>query len=425
MSESIVLAVMVGVLCAGIFALRIPTGVSLFFAALAGSLASGNGLGLRYIAEGSLLYLDPLMIVASSLFFMAAFERSGALATMNVWVVKRFGNQRALLIALMMLLVMFPGMFTGLTAPCVLTTGAMIAPVLLSAGVPPAVAGAFIAAGAFYGMVAPPVNICAMLICGGVDMPYIGFDWPLLLMTLPLALLTGYLILYKRIAGFDTRRALASLPESRYSRHGAKLFLPLFALAGLLLGEKYAPSIIPHLGIPLIFLLSALLALFTGDKVSIRESASWTMQQSLPILALLVGIGAFIEVLTLSGARGWIVVTLLALPDWQLYLGMALLVPLFGGVSAYGASVVLGVPILLSFLDRSNILVAAALSMLASVGDFVPPTRLAVILAGPVVGEPNPTRILKHSIWPIVLGIAVSLGVIYFAKDIAKLIGLA
>ncbi|MCB9357964.1 MAG: TRAP transporter large permease subunit [Calditrichaeota bacterium] len=425
MSEGAVLAVMLAALGGAVFLLRLPTGVALFLSAMLGSLASGNGLGLSFLTEGSMLYLDPIMIVITSLFFMAVFERSGALGTLNVWVVRTFGRHSFLLVSFLMLLVMFPGMVTGLTAPCVLTTGAMIAPLLLSTGASPATAGAFIATGAFFGMVAPPVNICAMLICGGVDMPYIGFDLPLLAATIPLALLSAYLLMGARFRSFDPDAALALLPMSRYDAHGIKLFLPLLLLLVLMLGEKILPGVIPFLGIPLIFVVSALLGLFTGDKVSIRDSALWATRESLSILALLAGIGAFIEVLTLSGARGWIVINLLSLPDWQLYLGMAILVPLFGGISAYGASVVLGVPILLSLLDRNNILIAAALSMLASIGDFMPPTRLAILLAGPIVGEDRVSRILKRSVWPIVLSVILTLAMIYFANDLAKLFGLA
>lgn len=422
MTEGIVLLIMVVVLCAGIFLARIPTGVSLVLSALAGSLASGNGAGMHFIYEGTMLYLDPMLIVVTSLFFMAVFERSGALSTLNVWAVNTFGNKPLLLVPLLMLLVMFPGMFTGLTAPCVLTTGAMVAPLILAAGAPPAVVGAFIATGSFFGMVAPPVNIAAMLIGAGVDMPYIGFDFPLLVATIPLALISAFLLVGKYFWKFDARNATAHLPESRYRQHGAKLYLPLIVLTTLMLGEKFAPGVIPYMGIPLIFVVSAAIGFFTGDKVKLFDTAKWSLSQSLSILALLAGIGAFIEVLTLSGARGWIVINLLSLPDWELYLGMAILVPLFGGVSAYGSSVVLGVPILLSLLDRNNILVAAALSMLASIGDFMPPTRLAVLLAGQVVGESSTTRILRFCISPVVLSTILCLALIYFANDLAKLL---
>lgn len=422
MSEGVSLLWMIAVLCGGIFLFRIPTGVSLMLAAFAGSLVSGNGFGLRFIMEGTMLYLDPMLIVITSLFFMAVFERSGALSTLNVWAVRTFAKWPFVLVSLLMLFVMFPGMFTGLTAPCVLTTGAMVAPLILAAGAPPAVAGAFIASGAFFGMVAPPVNICAMLIGAGVDMPYVGFDLPLLVMTIPLAAITAFLLIGKYFKNFDVRNAIDVLPESRFQKHGIKLFLPIAVLASLLLGEKFLPGMVPYLGIPLIFIVSAAIGFFTGDKVSLKESADWSIAQSLAILSLLAGIGAFLEVLTLTGARGWIVINLLSLPDWQLYLGIAVLVPLFGGVSAYGASVVLGVPILLSLLDHNNILVAAALSMLASVGDFMPPTRLAVLLAGPVVGEPSSARILRYCTWPVVLSVSLSLLVIYFANDLANLL---
>lgn len=422
LSEGLSLLVMVLVLCTGVFALRLPTGVSLLLSALAGSLASGNGIGLRFIVEGTLLYLDPMLIVVTSLFFMAVFERSGALSTLNVWTVKTFARNPFVLVSLLMLFVMFPGMFTGLTAPCVLTTGAMVAPLILAAGAPPAVAGAFIASGAFFGMVAPPVNICAMLIGAGVDMPYIGFDLPLFVLTIPAAAITAFLLIGKYFRKLDLQESLAVLPASRFREYGLRLYFPLIVLVGLLLSEKLFPGEIPYLGIPLIFLVSAAIGFFTGDKVNIGEAADWSITQSLSILALLAGIGAFIEVLTLTGARGWIVINLLALPEWQLFLGMAILVPLFGGVSAYGSSVVLGVPVLLALLDRNNILVAAALSMLASVGDFMPPTRLAVLLAGPVVGESNTNSILVRSIWVVAVSILISIAFIYFANDIGNLL---
>ena len=50
--------------------------------------------------------------------------------------------------------------------------------------------GAIVAMAAVYGMIAPPVNIVVMIIGGGIDMPYIGFDLLLLYMTIPLAILT-------------------------------------------------------------------------------------------------------------------------------------------------------------------------------------------------------------------------------------------
>src|SRR5690606_38082402 len=93
---------------------------------------------------------------------------------------------------LLAVVVMLPGMITGSSTAAVLTTGALVAPVLIRLGLDRDRAGAFVAMAAIYGMLAPPVNIPAMLIGGGVDLPYVGLEPPLLLATVPLALVTAW-----------------------------------------------------------------------------------------------------------------------------------------------------------------------------------------------------------------------------------------
>ncbi len=216
---------------------------------------------------------------------------------------------------------------------------------------------------------------------------------------------------------------ISKLPPSRYGEYGFKLFLPLLLLLALLFGGKALPQYVPYIGVPLMFVLAGILGLFTGERVVIGDTLSWAIRQSLPIVGLLAGIGMFIEILTLTGARGFIVVNTLELPSVMLFVGMAVLVPLFGGVSAYGSASVLGVPLLLALLQQNAIIVAAALSLMASVGDFLPPTRLAVILSAPVVDE-QPNRILKYCAIPAVLAILWALAMIYWANPLAKLLGL-
>ena len=90
----------------------------------------------------------------------------------------------------MTLIIMFPGAITGSCTASVLSTGVLMFPVLTQMNMPRHRAGAIIAMASVYGMIAPPVNIIVMIIGGGIDMPYIGFDLILLLMTVPLAILT-------------------------------------------------------------------------------------------------------------------------------------------------------------------------------------------------------------------------------------------
>ncbi len=422
--EGWTLLVMIAVLVGGVFWLRLPTGISLAISAAAGALMAGYGFPVRELAEGTMLYLDPILIVLTSLFFMNVFDRSGALAALNIALVRTFGRWPRLLLILLTFFVMFPGMLTGLTAPCVLTTGAMVAPLLIHAGVPRGRAGAFIATVAFFGMVAPPVNIAAMIIGSGVDMPYVGFDIPLLLASIPLAIACSFLIVGKHTANLGADDLITELPPSRYPEHGTKLFLPLIVLVVLLFGGKAFPELIPYIGVPLMFVIAGTIGLFTGDRIRLNDTLTWAVRESLPIMGLLAGIGMFIEILTLTGARGFIVVNTLELPSWLQYAGMAVFVPLFGGVSAYGSASVLGVPLLISMLEQNAVIVAAALSLLASVGDFLPPTRLAVILTAPVVNESS-NRILKYCLIPAALAIAWGIGMILLANPIGKLLGLS
>ncbi|MBI5059685.1 TRAP transporter large permease subunit [candidate division KSB1 bacterium] len=423
MNPGLVLLVMIAALAGAVFILRWPTGISLAVSALAGALSGGFGIPLRHLVEGTMLYLDPILIVVTSLFFMRVYEQSGSLADLNRWLLRTFGGSPALLIAVLTLFVMFPGMLTGLTAPCVLTTGAMCVPILLAAGLSRVRAGAFIAVAAFFGMVAPPVNICAMIIGGGVDMPYVGFGLPLTVAAFPLAFASSFWLM----RGHITPLAVAARTRLTGSSGSVRwpAFLPLFFLLLLLLGARWLPAQIPDLGVPLLFVLAAFVAAISGARVNLLKSLEWSVREAVPILALLAGIGMFIQVLTLTGARGEIVVNLLVIPHWLRDLTMAILVPLFGGVSAYGSSSVLGVPLLLAMLERSDIVVAAALSLLASIGDFLPPTRLAVVLADQVTQAQRPGGILKHCWIPALAAVVWALLMIWFANPLARLFGLS
>ena len=131
-----------------------------------------------------------------------------------------------------------------------------------------------------------------------------------------------------------------------------------------------------------------------------------------------MGVGMFIQIMTLVGVQGFIVVSVLALPAWLMYLGMATSIPLFGAVSAFGAASVLGVPFLLALLGQNEIMVGSALSLLAGLGDLMPPTALAGIFAAQVVGEENYFRVLKFCIVPAVVTAGWAVVVILNANTI-------
>ncbi len=91
-----------------------------------------------------------------------------------------------------------------------------------------------------------------------------------------------------------------------------------------------------------------------------------------------------IEMLTLTGLRGAIVVGSLAIPSAFLFASIAVILPLFGGISVYGGASVLGVPFALALLGRNQVVVLSALSLIGAMGSYIPPVAFTpVVTAGP------------------------------------------
>ena len=50
---------------------------------MVGALAAGEGLPLRHLVEGAFTYIDPILIIATAMVFMASLEKSGALGSIS------------------------------------------------------------------------------------------------------------------------------------------------------------------------------------------------------------------------------------------------------------------------------------------------------------------------------------------------------
>ena len=135
-----------------------------------------------------------------------------------------------------------------------------------------------------------------------------------------------------------------------------------------------------------------------------------------------MGVGMFIQVMTLTGVRGYIVVSSLSLPPSLIYIAMAVTIPLFGAVSSFGAASVLGVPFLMVFLSQNQIITGSAISFIASLGDLMPPTALAGIFAAQVVGMKEYSPVLKKAAVPAVVIIVYSIIMIIFSNQLGSII---
>lgn len=418
--ELVILLSMLIVFAAGVFWLKLPAGVAMAAASVVGALVGGQGIPIRHLVEGTFGYLDAVLIIATAMIFMKIVEATGALGTISYGMIKSLYRFPTLLMILVAFFVMFPGMLTGLSSACILTTGALVAPALVGMGIPVVSVGAFIAVMAVFGMIAPPINIPVMIIGGGVDMPYVGFEKPLIFLTFPLAIVTALYVRVRFIRKIDVNDILDKLPKSVYAKHGMKLFLPLFVVIGLMVGIRVAPDFVPDIGIPLIFMIGAVIGIWTGERVEVISVVRNAIRESLPVLGILVGVGMFVQIMTLTGVRGYLAVSALQLPAALLYLGIAVIMPAMG--SAYAASSVIGVPLVFVFLGRNEIVVTSALSLIAGIGDLMPPPSLLCVFAAQLLGIKNHFTVLKAAIVPILVALIFGIVTIIYAADIGSML---
>lgn len=428
---------------------RWPIGVSLAVAAWVGAAVNGDLLPVRHLIEGAFSYLDPILVIATAMIFMRVLADGGALEAIGASVERRFGHRPALLLPVLMVIVMFPGMITGSSTASVLTTGGMVAAILVGLGLPRERTAALVAMGGVLGMVAPPINIPAMLIGSGIDLPYAGFGAPLALASFPLALALSYALgwplMRQRVpvpaaVGSGALRAPAGIPSveaapacavrARLSAVRA-LASPLLA-AVLMAAPRLWPTRVADPGLPLTFLAAAALAIATARPATRQEARgrlafAWRasmrgVEEALPVLGILTGVGAFIQVMTLTGARGWLVAVMVGAPSWAVFAAAGLSIPLFGAVSAFGSASVLGVPFLLALLGRNEVVTTAALSLLAALGDLMLPAALAATLAAQAAGVDDRRRVLRLCVLPALAAVAVAMLMLIYSAAIGRVL---
>ncbi len=417
--QLIIFLVMVIVFALGCFKFKLPVGISMMLAAIAGAISGGYGIPIRHLVEGTFGYLDTILVIATAMIFMKSIQKSGALDAISALFIEKFHKRPVVLLVFLTLVVMFPGMITGSTTASVITAGSLVTPVLIAMGIPMVETATIIAIAGLLGMIAPPVNVPVMIIGGGVDMPYSGFALPLALMTFPPAIFSSIFLGRKYVKDFKISDLEGKIDFNLRKDLGLKVYIPIFILIGLLVSVKAIPDIIPNLGLPLIFLISTCFALFTGRKINLFKVTKGAVKDAMPVMAILMGVGMFIQIMTLTGVRGWIVVNCLSLPAILLYVAIAVTIPLFGAVSAYGAASVLGVPFLLALISKDQIITAAALSLIASLGDLMPPTALAGLFAAKIVGVENYIDVLKKCKVPAMVILSIGILFIVFSKGIA------
>ena len=418
----LLLALMVVCFVLLVLVAKLPASLGLIITAIVVALVAGAVFPLDKFVEGMFGYLDTCLVLITAMVFIKVIEANGMLAELTRSVISAFGRSPLVLLIALTIIVMFPGMITGSCTASVLGTGALVAPILMQMGMPLAVAGAVVTSAAVYGMIAPPVNISVMIMGGGIDLPYVGFDGILALVTFPLAILTSIFIGYRYI---ERKKLSLVVEENRKAPRAANwtVYIPLLAVIVLMVGPKFFPHWFPDLMLPLTFIIGTLLALVTGRKFPVLKVVRQGVSDILGVVGILFGVGALIEVMTLTGMRGGIVVGALSLPASLMLLTIAVILPLFGGISVFGAASVLGVPFALALLGKNQIVVLSALSLIGAMGSYMPPVALTPVVTAKILGVPKYGTINRYCILPAAAAVGVGVLMIVFANPIAKFLG--
>jgi CitMHS family citrate-Mg2+:H+ or citrate-Ca2+:H+ symporter len=404
--------------------LKISTELAMFIAALAGSLAGGAGLPPRHIVEGAFTYLDICLIFITATLFMNLLKESGGVAFVVRRILARFHRRKIWLFILLVVLLLIPGALTGAGSVTVLITGGMVATVLGYMGIPKPKAAAIVFVIAGLSAAAPPVSLWAMLTAAGVNMPYVGFFLPLLVPCLILALATIF-ILGGKARPADLDLALRELPEAPSQMNWLRVAAPFVLFIILVFAGRVWPFSFPIMGLPLIFACSAVLTvLLSPRRMRVLEVSRRTVHQLLPLIGTLTCVGVLVQMMTLTGARGLIAVTVVTLPATAVILTLFLTLPISESVLMWGAAPVLGVPLVLLFntMNLNPIVALAGMSVIWPLGDAIPPTAIIGRLTVETVGmKESYLKFLRPCLVPAILIAAAGTLMVVFSKKLSFL----
>ena len=333
---------------------------------------------VRHLVEGMFTYFDVCLIFISATFFMALVKESGGVAFIVQRIVKAFRTRRTVCLLLLTLVMLIPGALTGSGATAVLTVGGLVGAVLSAMGVDDVKKTAAIFMTAAMSAAAPPINLWAMMAAAGANLPYVGFNGPLAVLSVAGALFSMFW-LAGRGKAMDEDEVARSLPQPPERMNWFRVVVPFAFLAALILAGRIWPFDFPTVGLPMIFMLSSVVViLFSPVRLKVWDILTQTVQNLLPLVGIMVVVGALIQILALSGARGLISLEVVILPLTTLFATLFIILPVSEGILQYAVAPLLGVPLIMLFNMKGMdaIIALSAMSVLWPLGDCLPPTAV-------------------------------------------------
>ena len=415
MSTIIVLVAMVAAFVLASIFLKSPE-ISLAITAVVG-LLFGCGFGWtnsfpRVLVEGLFVNLDTALIFITASVFVNFYAKSGALDTITRGLVSKVNN-KWILLAAMGALMLIPGALTGAGSVSIFVMGSLVGTIVSAMGVSKKKTTAFIFVFAILSAACPPVNLWVMLMCAQANMPYTGFE---LLLLLPIVVVSIFTIIY---LGWGAKpkakeELLAEIPEASAKLNGfgglIRMLIPIIVLIFLFAAGLILPYDLPIIGLPGIFLCSAIAAIICNpEKMSIKKYIklfSDTVEQVFPLMATVLSVGIMQNAMAASGVKGLIGTAFVLLPVVWIYVTALFFAPFGQGCMSYGSAVVIGTPLIFMFNTAGfdTTVVCAAMSLMFPIGDCLPPSRIVGRLAIENTGyEGSYMSFLKSILLPCLL----------------------
>jgi TRAP-type C4-dicarboxylate transport system permease large subunit len=397
---------------------RWPLPLAFLAVAIVTAFLGGFLIPFRHLVEGGFGFINLILALFAGAFFGHMMRASGAADRAADAMVRLVDGRVLPVLTLAALPVFAVGMFVGLAGVAVLSAGVFAVPALRRIGYEDASIAAFIAVIATAGMIAPPMNVPAMFIADGVNMPWSNLSRALLALALPLA--AAALVWFAWVWG-PTKPAGVSEADAPAS---LAALLPLGLIMAIWIAVRAFPTVLVDPASPLILVIGGLSVLWRMPRGKLGEAvmASFT-GTPLYLAAVLVTVGILVQIMTLTGVRGFVVISTMSLHAPWNYVSPLVGMPLLGGpLTSMSVSDVLGVPMAFSFIDQDMILNVAALSALASLSEFVPPTAISAALSCYVVGGGTVGQVFRRA-WPpmALLGVLATL-MLVFARQLAGIL---
>ncbi len=395
---------------------------------LAGAFLNTPPIGTlaRHMIEGSFTYLDVILVFTTATIFMAIVSESGGVNYVVRATIKYFYNLRIIALFLLMIIILIPGALTGAGSVSLLVVGAPTALALGYLGISKKKVAAILFIVAGLSAAAPPVNIWAMILCAGTAIPYVGFEFPLGIPVLLLGIFTMLTLGWKKEGTMDKQKALEDMPEVPEKMTWWRVFLPFLVFFGLVVAYRIWPFDMPILGLPLQFVIAALVALLVSPKkINILVLSRNTVKRLLPLLATIAVVGSLQQIMTATGVRGLLSYTVISIPLILLYISLIFIIPISEGVLTYGAAAILGIPLIWYFdsIGLHATVAIAGLTFLWPLGDGLPPTALIGRLSVMVSDYKGSYWSFLKSTWlPWIVITAVGILMVIYSSKLAFLV---